>query len=84
MDNGSREIRHDVIFELYPNQSSILKLNPSDRNPTDTNQDSDNSSIEYLQQFDEQLGQSIRNSTSIFSIPTLQSDLTLSPSPGTD
>ena len=84
MDNGSREIRHDVIFELYPNQPSILKLNPSDRNPTDPNQDSDNGIIEYIQQFDEQLGHSIRNPTSIFSNPTLQSDLTLSSPPGID
>ena len=38
--DGKRFIRHDVIFELYQNQPTILKAQPADRDPSDPKQDS--------------------------------------------
>jgi hypothetical protein len=34
MIDGRRTIRRDVIFELYQNQPTILKVEPSDRDPS--------------------------------------------------
>ena len=33
--NGTRYMRHDVIFELYQKQLTILKVEPADRDPSD-------------------------------------------------
>jgi hypothetical protein len=53
---GRRTIRRDVIFELYQNQPTILKVEPSDRDPS-----------EYLEEFDHQLSQPMRDPNNIFS-----------------
>ena len=66
MKDGKRLIRRDVIFELYQDQPIILKNDPTDRDPSDPNQDSNYSSEQYLD-FDRQLGQPIRDPHSIFS-----------------
>ena len=66
MKDGKRLIRHDVIFELYQDQPTILKVDPADREPSDPNQDS-NYSEQYLEDFDRQLGQPMRDPHSIFS-----------------
>jgi hypothetical protein len=72
MKDGKRLIRHDVIFELYQNQPTILKAEPADRDPSDPKQDSNYSSEEYLDDFDRQLSQPIRDPHSIFSNSALQ------------
>ena len=72
MKDGKRLIRHDVIFELYQDQPTILKVDPADRDPSDPNQDSNYSSEQYLENFDRQLGQPIRDPHSIFSKSALQ------------
>jgi hypothetical protein len=56
MKDGKRLIRHDVIFELYQDQPTILKVDPAERDPSDPNQDSNHSSEQYLEDFDRQLG----------------------------
>ena len=71
--DGKRYIRHDVIFELYQNQPNILKVDPTDRNPTDPKQDSNYTNKEYLEEFDHQLSQPVRDPLSIFSKSALQS-----------
>jgi hypothetical protein len=40
MKDGKRLIRHDVIFELYQDQPTILKVDAADRDPSDPNKDS--------------------------------------------
>ena len=72
MKDGKRLIRHDVIFELYQDQPTILKVDPADRDPSDPKQDSNYSSEQYLEDFDRQLGQPIRDPHSIFSKSALQ------------
>jgi len=72
MIEGIRYIRHDVIFELYQNQPTILNSEPSDRDPSDVKQDSNNTNEEYLDDFDLQMGQTIRDPLSIFSNSALQ------------
>ena len=46
--DGKRFIRHDVIFELYQNQPTILKAEPADRDPSDLKQDSSYTNEECL------------------------------------
>jgi hypothetical protein len=70
--DGKRYIRHDVIFELYQNQPNILKVDPTDRDPTDPKQDSNYTNKEYLEEFDHQLSQPVRDPLSIFSKSALQ------------
>ena len=65
--NGTRYIRHDVIFELYQNQPTILKVEPVDRDPSDPKQDSYYTNEEYLEEFDHQLSEPMRDPDSIFS-----------------
>ena len=72
LDQHKRIIRHDVIFELYSNQPTILNAVPTDRNPTTTNSDSDPSNQQFIEEFDQQLGQTIRDPLSIFSKSALQ------------
>ena len=55
--NDTRYIRHDVIFELYQNQPTILKVEPTDRDPSDLKQDSNYTNEEYLEEFDHQLSE---------------------------
>ena len=50
--NDTRYIRHDAIFELYQNQPTILKVEPTDRDPSDPKQDSNYTNEEYLEEFD--------------------------------
>ena len=82
LDDGGRVIRHDVIFELYQNQPTILNAEPTKRDPTDINQDSNSSNDDYLQQFDSELGHSVRDPLSIFSNLSLQSDPVVISPPG--
>ena len=70
--DGTRYIRHDVIFKLYQNQPTILKAEPADRDPSDSKQDSNYTNEEYLQEFDHQLSQPLRDPHSIFSKSALQ------------
>jgi hypothetical protein len=65
--DGKRSIRRDVIFELYQNQPTILKVEPSDRDPSDLKQYSNYTNEEYLEEFDHQLSQPMRDPNSIFS-----------------
>jgi hypothetical protein len=81
MADGKRLIRHDVIFELYQNQPTILNDDPSNRDPSDSNQDSNYTNEDYLQQLDKNFTDSIRDPFSIFSKSALQS-LPVSESPG--
>ena len=37
--DGKSYVRHDVIFELYQDQPTILKVEPSNRNQNDPKQD---------------------------------------------
>ena len=60
--NGTRYIRHDVIFELYQNRPTILKVEPTDCNPSDPKQDSYYTNEEYLE---EQLSEPMRDHTYI-------------------
>jgi hypothetical protein len=52
---------------LYQNQPTILKVEPSDRDPSDPKQDSNYTNEEYLEEFDHQLSQPMRDPNSIFS-----------------
>ena len=70
-EDGTRYIRRDVIFELYANQPSILNLDPSKRDPTDSNFDSNTTNDQFLEDFNQQLGQPIREPIQIFSKSTL-------------
>ena len=67
MIDGRRTIRRDVIFELYQNQPTILKVEPSDRDPSDPKQDSNYTNEEYLEEFNHHLSQPMRDPNSIFS-----------------
>ena len=71
-EDGTRLIRHDVIFELYANQPTILNPDPLERDPTDSNFDSNTTNQQYLEEFDHQLGQPIRTPIQIFSKPPHQ------------
>ena len=42
----------NAISELYQNQSTILKVEPADRDPSDPKQDSNYTNEEYLEEFD--------------------------------
>jgi len=68
-----RLIRHDVIFELYPNQPSILNDDPDNRDPDDDNRNLNSTDEEFIQEFDQQLGESVKDPISIFSKSALQS-----------
>jgi hypothetical protein len=50
--DDKRYIRHDVVFKLYQNQPTILKVEPADRDPSDLKQDSNYTNEEYLEEFD--------------------------------
>ena len=67
MIDGKRYIRHDVVFKLYQNQPTILKVEPADRDPSNLKQDSNYTNEEYLKEFDHQLSQPLRDPHSIFS-----------------
>ena len=81
MADGKRLIRHDVIFELYQNQPTIFNDDPANRDPSDSNQDSNYTNEDYLEQLDEHFVEPIRDPFSIFSKSALQS-LPASESPG--
>jgi hypothetical protein len=72
--DGKTCIRHDVIFELYQDQPTILKVEPLDRDPNDLKQDSNYTNKEYLEEFDHQLSQPMRDPHSIFSKSSLQQE----------
>ena len=50
----------------------MLKVDPSDRDPTDPKQDSNYTNEEYLEELDHQLSQPMRDPHSIFSKSALQ------------
>ena len=62
----------NAISELYQNQSTILKVEPADRDPSDPKQDSNYTNEEYLHEFDHQLRQPLRDPHCIFSKSALQ------------
>jgi len=72
MKDGKRIVRHDVLFELYQNQPTILKEEPSERDPTDVKQDSNYTNVDYLADFDKQLSQPMQEPSGIFSKEALQ------------
>jgi len=67
-----RVVRHGVLFELCQNQPTILKAEPSERDPTDVKQDSNYTNVDYLADFDKQLSQPMQEPSDIFSKQALQ------------
>ena len=73
--DGKRFVRHDVIFELYQNQLTILKAEPADRDPSDPKQESNYTNEEYLKEFDHQLTQPVRHGKKVDKTLTVHVEL---------
>ena len=65
--DGKSYVRHNVIYELYQDHPTILKVEPSDRDPNDLKQDFNYTNTENLAEYEHRMSQPIRDHYSIFS-----------------
>jgi hypothetical protein len=65
--DGKSYVRHNVIYELYQDHPTILKVEPSDRDPNDLKQDFNYTNTENLEEYEHRMSQPIRDHYSIFS-----------------
>ena len=66
LDNHQRQVRHDVIFELYPDQPTILNMDPTIRDPSGDKSDLKPTDDEFIKEFDQQLGEPVKTPIAIF------------------
>ena len=61
-----RQVRHDVIFELYPNEPTILNLDPTICDPSGDKSEPKSTDDDFIKESDQQLGEPVRNPIAIF------------------